>query len=32
MRVALDGEIMTMSPPLHYRVCSRALPVLRPRP
>lgn len=31
IRVALDGEVMTMSTPLRYRTCSRALPVVVPR-
>jgi diacylglycerol kinase family enzyme len=30
MRVALDGEVTTLSTPLHYRVAARALPVVRP--
>ncbi len=31
LRVALDGEVATMEPPLHYRVQPRALRVLAPR-
>jgi YegS/Rv2252/BmrU family lipid kinase len=31
-RVALDGEVVVMEPPLHYRVRPRALRVLAPRP
>jgi YegS/Rv2252/BmrU family lipid kinase len=31
-RVALDGEVLVMEPPLHYRVCPRALRVLAPIP
>jgi diacylglycerol kinase family enzyme len=30
LRVALDGEVMRLSPPLHYRVRPRALRVLAP--
>lgn len=32
LRVALDGEVTTMRPPLHYRVRPRALRVLAPKP
>jgi diacylglycerol kinase family enzyme len=31
VRVALDGEVMTMSAPLKYRTCTRALPVVVPQ-
>ena len=31
LRVALDGEVITMAPPLHYRVRPRALRVLVPK-
>ena len=31
MRVALDGEVTMMEPPLHYRVLPARLPVLTPR-
>jgi diacylglycerol kinase family enzyme len=30
LRVALDGEVTTLEPPLHYRVRPRALRVLTP--
>jgi diacylglycerol kinase family enzyme len=30
VRVALDGEITTMTTPLHYRICPGALKVMRP--
>jgi diacylglycerol kinase family enzyme len=30
VRVALDGEIATMTTPLHYRTCPGALKVLLP--
>jgi YegS/Rv2252/BmrU family lipid kinase len=30
VRIALDGEITTMTPPLHYRICPAALKVLLP--
>ena len=30
IRVALDGEIATMTPPLHYRICPGALKVVLP--
>jgi diacylglycerol kinase family enzyme len=32
VRVALDGEVLVMEPPLHYRVRPRALRVLAPIP
>jgi diacylglycerol kinase family enzyme len=32
MRVACDGEIRTMSTPLHYRTCPKRLPVVLPHP
>ena len=32
LRVALDGEVTIMKPPLHYRVRPRALRVLVPKP
>jgi diacylglycerol kinase family enzyme len=32
VRVALDGEVVVMEPPLHYRVRPRALRVLAPGP
>ena len=31
MRVAFDGEVMTMRMPLHYRTCPKALPVVLPQ-
>jgi diacylglycerol kinase family enzyme len=30
VRVATDGEILQLAPPLHYRIRAAALPVLRP--
>ena len=32
LRVALDGEVIAMKPPLHYQVRPRALRVLAPKP
>jgi len=32
VRVALDGEVLVMAPPLHYRIRPRALRVLAPIP
>lgn len=31
MKVAFDGEVMTMRTPLHYRTCPKALPVVLPQ-
>jgi diacylglycerol kinase family enzyme len=30
VRIALDGEVTTMTPPLHFRICPAALQVLLP--
>lgn len=32
LRVAVDGELMRMRTPLHYRMCPKALPVVLPQP
>jgi len=32
LEVALDGEVVRMTPPLHYRIRPRALPVIVPPP
>ena len=32
LHVATDGEVVTLKPPLHYRVLPGALRVIRPAP